>query len=282
MISSCITYNRTCRNTYQPVFTNKNSIQTMVKHIGNKLLTALIAIAALLSLSAGNVAGEELKHINVATESWDKYTNQDGSGLFTDITRAIYEPLGIEVIVEYVPYKRALNLLERSKADAMYGTYSAELEAKAYLITPTNPIDKEQTLAIFKSAKVPDWQGQASLANRELAWVRGYDYDTNLEVEIDKVSEVADSQQGLSMLQADRFDFFLDHSGALTDTIDRLDFDVSDYRMEPVIEEDLHMAFANNERGLELARIFDQGIVELRRSGELRAIFERNRVNYPF
>ena len=248
----------------------------------NRLTATFVAVFTSLCLSVGTAAGAEIKHINVATESWDKYTNQDGSGLFTDITRAIYEPLGIEVIVEFVPYKRALNLLERRKADAMYGTYSAEVEAKAYLLTPTNPIDKEQTLAIFKRKNVPSWQGQASLANRELAWVRGYDYDTNLNIEIAKFSEVVDSQQGLSMLRADRFDFFLDHSGALMDTIDRIDFDVSDYRMEPVIEEDLHMAFANSDRGLELARIFDQGIVELKRSGELRNIFERYQVNYPF
>ena len=254
----------------------------MINNLRSTLKSAFIAFAASFCFSSANVLGAEINSINVATESWDKYTNQDGSGLFTDITRAIYEPQGIEVIVEFVPYKRALNLLERRKADAMYGTYSAEVEAKPYLITPTNPIDKEQTLAIFKRSKVTLWQGQNSLINRELAWVRGYDYDTNLGIQVKKVSEVVDSQQGLSMLQADRFDFFLDHSGALIDTINRIDFDVSDYRMEPVIEEDLHMAFANTERGQELARIFDQGIAELKRSGDLKTIFERYQINYPF
>lgn len=254
----------------------------MIKQLRSRLITTFVTVTALFCLSTANVVGAEITNINVATESWDKYTNQDGSGLFTDITRAIYEPRGIEVNVEFVPYKRALNLLERRKADAMYGTYSAEVEAKPYLITPTNPIDKEQTLAIFKRSKIAQWEGQRSLIDRELAWVRGYDYDTNLGIEIRKISEVADSQQGLSMLQADRFDFFLDHSGALIDTINRIEFDLSDYRMEAVIEEDLHMAFANTERGQQLARIFDQGIAELIRSGELKTIFERYQVNYPF
>ena len=42
------------------------------------------------------------------------------------------------------------------------------------------------------------------------------------------------------------------------------------------------MAFANNERGRELAQIFDEGITRLKENGQLRAMFEKYDMRYPF
>ncbi len=243
---------------------------------------ARISALALFSLLATAAASSEPKNITIATESWDLYTNADGSGLFLDITRAVYEPRGIRIDVEYVPYKRALLLLQQQKTDAMYGTYSAEIEGKPFLFTPRLPIDKEQTVAIFPRSRDPAWRGPASLEQARLAWVRGYDYHENLEVAIEEYDEVVDSEQGLKMLQAKRFDYFIDHSGALRDTISRISFDLSDYRIETVIEENVYMAFANNDRGRQLAAIYDQRVEQLIASGKLREIFNRYELPYPF
>ena len=81
-----------------------------------------LSLIALLCLWANPHASSNPASIHIATESWDLYSNTDGTGLFLDITRAIYEPRGIRIEVEFVPYKRALRLLEQQKADAMYGT----------------------------------------------------------------------------------------------------------------------------------------------------------------
>ncbi len=243
---------------------------------------ARIWVLALLCFFAGTGVGSEPKNINIATESWDLYTNADGTGLFLDITNAIFAPRGIGVEVEFVPYKRALLLLQQQKTDAMYGTYSTEKEGKAYLFTPRLPIDKEVTVAMYDPDRNGDWRGQQSLAKAQLAWVRGYDYHESLEVPIAQFDEVVDSEQGLKMLQAGRFDYFLDHSGALQDTISRIEFDTSGYRIESVIEENVYMAFANTDRGRQLAAIYDQGLEQLIESGELRDIFARYDLAYPF
>ena len=174
------------------------------RKIAASIAAKLCLVLALTGFSIAATANSVPDSIKITTESWDLYTNTDGSGLFLDITRAIYEPRGIRIDLEFVPYKRALHSLENGNADAMYGTYSTEKEGKPYLFTPRIPIDKERTVAIFERDNHADWQGQTSLAKAQLAWVRGYDYHESLEVEIGDYVEVTDSRQGLTMLSAGR------------------------------------------------------------------------------
>lgn len=246
----------------------------------NKMLI-VISVSALL-VSTQLSAGTKIEQISIVSESWDKYTNSDGTGLFLDITRAIFEPQGIDLDIEFLPYKRALLRLQAQSADAMFGTYSAEKEGKDFLITPLNPIDKEQTIAIYKPAKTVEWQGPLSLQDARLAWVRGYDYHENLPIKVNGFSEVANSEQGLTMLRAGRFDFFLDHAGELYDTIARTGFDTAGYQTNTVLEENVYMAFAKTARGERLAAIYDKGFNELKSNGKLQAIFSKYNINYPF
>ena len=241
----------------------------------------LISVLACLSLSAA-WASTSIERIRIATESWETYTNQDGSGVFLDITRAIYEPRGIQLEVEFMPFSRAMFSIENQTADAMYGTYSQEIEQKPFLITPTKPIDVEQTVAIYKRNQVDQWDGEASLKGKQLGWVRGYDYNDYMSFKLDEFTELVDTRQGLDMLKADRFDFFLDHGGELAYTIKGTEFEGTDYGTGIVFQDDLFMAFANNERGMELARIFDEGMTELRETGQLKAFFDKYDMRYPF
>ena len=171
-----------------------------------RLKPFVIVLALMLALPGFVRANESINTIVIATEAWDQYTNEDGSGLFLDIARAVYQPLGIEIKVDYVPYNRALHLLKFKTADAMFGTYSADKEGKDYIVTPRYPIDTERTIAIFKQSQDRKWQGIESLRNQHLGWVRGYDYQDNLTVDIASHAEVLDSRQGLKMLEAGRFD----------------------------------------------------------------------------
>ncbi len=247
-----------------------------------KILKVIGLLIGSVMVYTTGVASTEIKSINVVTESWDKYTNLDGSGLFLDITRTIFEPYGIDIKIDYYPYKRALHLLKHNNADAMFGTYSANKEKKSYNFTPLKPIDIERTVAVFKKSKSNPWQGVNSLRNRSLAWVRGYDYHDNLNLDIKKFAEVNDTQQGLKMLAVGRFDFFLDHFGELNDTINKTNFNKETYQIETVIEENIYMAFTNTDKGKRLAQMFDQGIDKLSNSGKLKALYSKYDIEYPF
>ena len=242
----------------------------------------VLAVALLFLSIPAAWANTTIERISIVTESWETYTNQDGSGLFLDITRAIYEPLGIQIEVSFMPFTRAMFSIENQSADAMYGTYSEEIEQKPFLVTPKKPIDVEQTIAIYKRDKIGPWQGEESLKDKQLAWVRGYDYNDYMSFVVEEFTEVVDTQQGLDMLVADRFDVFLDHGGELAYVLESTKFDTSDYGTGIVFEDDLFMAFANNDRGRELARIFDDGITKLEETGQLKAMFDKYGMRYPF
>ncbi len=241
-------------------------------------LTPLLFCLSLPSV----LASSSIERIKIATESWETYTNTDGSGVFLDITRAIFETRGIKMDIEFMPFSRAMFSIENQTADAMYGTYSQEVEQKPFLITPTKPIDVEQTVAIFKTDTVAQWDGEATLQGKQLGWVRGYDYDDYMSFKLDDFTEVVDTSQGLDMLKAERFDFFLDHGGELAYTIRGTEFEGEDYGTGIVFQDDLFMAFANNERGQVLAKIFDEGMTQLRETGQLKAFFDKYEMRYPF
>ena len=238
-------------------------------------------ILLMLAMHMDARANESVDTIFIATEAWDQYTNEDGSGLFLDIVRAVYEPHDIQIKVDYVPYNRALHLLKFKAADAMFGTYSAEKEAKDYILTPHYPIDTERTVAIFKKSPNQKWQGIESLRNQKLGWVRGYDYHDNLGVKIASYAEVLDSSQGLKMLEAGRFDYFLDHAGELDDNIAKTGFDMSDFQIASVFEENIYMAFARTEKGKQLSILFDQAISGLIRSGRLQQLYDQYGMHFP-
>ena len=68
-----------------------------------------LSLIALLCLWTSPQANTDPDSIHIATESWNLYTSEDGTGLFLDITRAIYEPRGIriETVIEenvYMPF----------------------------------------------------------------------------------------------------------------------------------------------------------------------------------
>lgn len=251
------------------------------------LLACIFTFISSMNVYAGaidkkTITDTKIDRIHIVSQSWEKYTNIDGSGLFLDITRAIYEPHGISLHIEYQPYKRALYRLKDQTADAMYGTYSVEKEGKDYLITPKFPIDKEKTVAIYKPGKTFKWQGPASLENHTLAWVRGYDYHENLPFKVENFSEVTDSNQGLDMLKVGRFEFFLDHSGELNDTIKRTGFDTDGYQTNTVLEENIYMAFAKTTKGEQLAKLYDKGFKQLIHNGKMKAIFAKYDIDFPF
>ena len=82
-------------------------------------------------LSAVPVSGGEIKTIHIVTPAWPDQTNEDGNGLFFDIVRSIYEPAGIKMKYEIVPWKRAELMLNSNRADAMVDLSSGGLEKSA-------------------------------------------------------------------------------------------------------------------------------------------------------
>ena len=69
------------------------------------------------------LAGNPPTEIILASEEWANATNRDGTGLYWDIFRAVYEPVGIKTKFIIRSYKGSVSLVKKNQADAAVGIY---------------------------------------------------------------------------------------------------------------------------------------------------------------
>ena len=112
-------------------------------------------------------AEQEITTIHFASEEWEGFTNADGTGLYWDIFRMIYEPVGISVQFEIVPYIRATKMVQDQQADAAVAVYFDEFDQALF---PIRHFDYDVVSALFKKGNVGAW-GRGS----ESEWTPGVD-----------------------------------------------------------------------------------------------------------
>ncbi len=232
----------------------------------NLLLSACILLQ---SISIG--AQENIKEISLGSEVWIGATNSDGSGLYWDIFRAVFEPMGIKMKYQIRSYTGTVQLLELQKIDAFVGSGQNEIDNAIY---PKWHFDAEIVVVIFKKSNNLNWEGQKSLEGKQVAWVKGYEYDKYLSVPVKK-KEVDTRKTGLLRLNADRIDFFMDANVDLEDALNKGFIDSSKFQTEFVTQLNLYLAFVNNPRGKQLSQIFDNRFESLLLSGEVKKLYAK-------
>jgi len=214
-------------------------------------------------------SAQTLKEIFVVSAKWEKLTSQDGSGLYFDLVRMIYEPLGIKVRIEIFPYKRSSIMVKKKQADAWLGSYINEED---YAYYPQYYFDHDIVTAMFKKSKFPRFKNQESLKNLNVCWIRGYDYDEFISVAI--VKHERNSRKAiLFSLEKERFDVFLDARFDMLNAIKELHFDTSKYKLIELFEFKLYPAFTKDSRGKTLRDIWDKQFKKYLDSGEIRALY---------
>lgn len=221
---------------------------------------------------------EKVTTIHVATPEWEDYTEKDGTGVYFDVLRAVYEPVGITLTYEIVPWKRAKEMVERNSADALLGEfYNKDLFMSRY------PIDFDETSVIFKKSKIGAWNGIQTLAGKTFVWLRGYDYHVEPEIAGIQIKwhEVDSTEQALKMLEKDRVDGYLDTTNEIEFYRDKLQLDAALYQIEPLWTRDLYIQFARTKNAERLLAIYDQRIPQLLADGTLKKFFEQRGLAFP-
>ena len=162
-------------------------------------------------------ADSDSNEINIVGLGLEGLIDESGLGLYGDILRAVYEPLG--VIVEFigVPTKRAMIMVQNNEADAMLGSLKGEVENVLY---PQWHYSADIVSVIYKKNKFLNWQGQETMKNYDVGWIRGYNYEQHLYIPVNK-SEVEQTHQSLRMLNKERIQFTLDNSFNLRKVLTR-------------------------------------------------------------
>lgn len=242
-----------------------------------KIMVLLMCLLAATTAMAQSEGKNEIDKVRFLSESWEDITNTDGTGLCWELFKKVYEPVDIEMTFEIVPYARSVRMVQDKLADVAVGVYKDEFD-KA-LFSDWHYL-QDIVLVVFKKDKVAEWKGEESLAGR-IGWIRGYAFNEYLEKEV-KFYETDDRETGLKMLELDRLDFFLDTESELRAALDAGVVDPKDLQVETLLKLNVYLAFADNERGRKLRGIFDDRMAELVKSGELKPLYEKWGLRYPF
>ncbi|WP_166405087.1 substrate-binding periplasmic protein [Desulfonema ishimotonii] len=221
---------------------------------------------------------EEITSIKIVTPAWESQTNEDGTGLLFDIVRNVYEPVGIKMEYEIVPWKRAEVMLAAKRADAMLSA-----RKRKDRLTPEYPMWMEYTAAVFRKDNVTDWNGVKTLEGKKSIWLRGYDFHTDDKLKRLNLRwyEVDSYAQGWAMLnKKGRADFFLDALVDMSQYIRKNRINMSQYQIEALWGEPSYMSFAKTEKSDRLIKIYDERIVKLFKSGELKKLFDKWEIKY--
>ncbi|MCG8565162.1 MAG: transporter substrate-binding domain-containing protein [Desulfobacterales bacterium] len=222
------------------------------------------------------VAQEEpVTAIEVVTPQWEGQANADGTGLFCDILRAVYEPRGVGVRFRMIPWTRGRSMVEAGQGDALLCVLKGR-EGDRDL--SRFPLYVERTAAVYKRHSIPRWDGIHSLDYTRAVWLRGYDYQLNPRLRAIQFGDwqEADSHENAWLqLNLDQYDIYID---ALVD-IDRFmadhAMDSGLYEKQILWTEAAHVGFAPTERGRLLRRMFDRGIRDLYQGGRLQGLYDK-------
>ena len=217
------------------------------------------------------LAGNTPAEIILASEEWANATNRDGTGLYWDIFRAVYEPVGIKTKFIIRSYKGSVSLVKKNKADAAVGIYPEEIKGALF---SKYPFVKDYVLVLFKKNKLSQWNGQETLKNKKVGWIRGYSYDDYLEVPVIK-KEFNRRESILRRLDKDQLDFFMDTRNDVESVLNKGIIDVTRYTVETVLELERYLVFADNKKDQEFKKIFDYRFPHLIKSGEIEKLFAK-------
>ena len=238
-----------------------------------KVIMLSIFCLLLFFFSSLNLCTEPMSvtSIQIVTPNWKNMTNKDGTGLYFDILRKVFESEGIKVNYRIVPWKRAKNMIKNREADAMLVGYHAKFTEDLF---PRYPIDLEPISILYKKGLVKDWKAQKSLEGKRVAWIRGYGFSFYLKAKIIK-HEINNQSQGWKLIQSNRIDFFMHPLSELKNYIKSNQIDMTQFETHIVFEKNLYIRFANTEKSKKLIAIYDEKISELLKTGEVEKLFAK-------
>lgn len=229
-----------------------------------------ILISIYIVLGCGHLTAQESQDnsLFIVTPSWKNFTEKDGSGFYFDLMRLVFEPEGIQISHQITPWARCELLVSSKKADALLGSYKEKMQLYNY---PNYAIWIDISSVAFKRGKF-EWHGTTSLKDKKVAWIRGYRYDSYLDIRL-QIYELSDNSQAWQMLELDRIDFYLDSLTDMKLFIKENAIDHDKYEIQNVITKQLYVRFAKTEKGKRLADIYDKRILRLYENGQLERLY---------
>lgn len=240
-------------------------------------------MAALCGLAAGGVGAQASSpllpgEIHLVSDEWHDLTRKDGTGLYFDLIRMVFEKRGVKVNFSIFPYARTVQMVKEKKADGWVASFMKEKDFPLY---PKWHFDQNAQMVIYRKALPAGFEGLASLRDKRVAWLRDFGLDRYIAQPM-KITEVNAIQSGLQMLDRDRIDYFVGARSDIADEVKKHKIDMSQYEMKFAMHLGLFVAFADTERGAAFRTAWDQEMESLHKADAFKAIYKKYGYDDPF
>ncbi|WP_041720298.1 substrate-binding periplasmic protein [Pseudodesulfovibrio piezophilus] len=235
-------------------------------------------VISAFALLFSTASAGEIRAVISTSPAWESFTNRDGTGLYHEILREVFNLYDVPVRHIYSKSIRSIALLESGQADVM--TCSGT-ETPA-LVTARYPLYQSMFYVFFKKKRIGTWHGLETLWGKEILSQATYYTEKDFPVPV-RIKMVIDGIQALGMILMDRSDFYVDDMILIKQSMagTMIPFAMNDYAIEPAGTRSYYPLFSNSDRGRTLCSMFEEGLLRLHRTGKLKPIFDRWFREYP-
>lgn len=224
--------------------------------------------------------------ITIVADEWCPYNckeNEQDVGIFLEVVRKIYEPMGYTITYKTMPWSRAIEDTRNGKFNAVIGAVHDEVPDFVFPIFPTIEVSTGFYTLPANPWTYKDAQG---LQNISLGVIQDYLYnsDVNLYIKNNKDNfqriQVVSGDNALSKniqkLLHGRIDAIIEDKAVMAYYMKKFNLADQIRFAGETSREGLFVAFSPNvEESKTYSKIFDDGLSRLRRSGELKEIFSK-------
>jgi polar amino acid transport system substrate-binding protein len=244
------------------------------------ILTALFLIACFSTQEA--FAGE----ITIAADRWCPINCEPNSsmpGIMIEIAKKIFQEKGHRINYIIYPWKRAVLLARKGEIDGIIGAFNGD--APDFFFPQNEQITLKNSFFVLKD-NVWNYSGPEALQNITLGFISGYDYGPILNNYIktapkDKILLISGSE-GLSnrlftLLKFKRVDVIVETDLVLMYELKKTGKQKQvRYAGDASQKMKAYIAFSpNSSKSLEYSKILSDGMIGLKRSGELDKIIKK-------
>lgn len=224
--------------------------------------------------------------IKVRADDWMPMNGEPSAeypGFLVEILEAVFEPEGLTVDYQLLPWERAIQETRLGKFDCVVGAYKSDVPD---FIFPELPWGMDHALLFVQAGDDWKYTGQLSqLKERKLGVVTGYSYgdefdqfsEDNKGKQIFFVSGQEPLKMNIKKLKAGRLDTILDGEAAVRWKLKQMGvMDYLEVAGELLPPEPLYLACSPAKFGSKrIVDLADKGMLRLRTSGQLKRILDR-------
>ena len=246
--------------------------------LNRKFIQLLLLILVLCSFLAKSE--HKLAPIDViwVTESWQNYTNKDGTGLYHELFNTVFQHSPYNIHVKYLPWNRALREIETKKANI-----SGALPNNGKHLFSNMPIIT-QPISILVSKTKSDLT-QQQISNLMGVWPQFYAEEIiqpSISPYINGVSAHY-RKDALNLLQMKKVDYYIDIRSMLEMQLASLPITEQErYHIQDLSILKLFLIFSDDPKGKNLKLYYDKRVQALLDQNILQNIYQKYHVNFSY